>query len=182
MPIENPQPKLFGLAVEFTTPQALLQAARTVRAQGYQHLEAYSPFPIEGLPEILDFPRTPISPIVLAGGIGGGVLGFFMLWYANVISYPWNIGGRPPNSWPAFIPITFEMTILGAALAAFFSVILLNRFPQLHHPLFNLPNFHLATRDRFFLCIESTDPQFDSYRTRLLLEDLNALSIMEVRE
>ena len=137
--------------------EQLLEAAHEARDQGYQRMDAYTPFPVEGLPEALGRKRTRVPLIVLIGGILGGG-GYFMEWYANVVSYPFNIGGRPLHSWPSFIPITFELTILCAALSAFFGSPALNKLPQPYHPIFNTPRFGRASIDRFFLCIEADDP------------------------
>jgi hypothetical protein len=171
---------VFGLAAEFDSPEALVDAAARVRQAGYTHVEAYTPFPVEGLSHALGFRRTKVAMAVLIGAILGAVGAFGMQWYANVLSYPWNIGGKPPNSWPAFIPITFELGVLGAALAAVIGILTMNGLPQPYHPMFNLPRFSLASHDRFFLCIESTDPKFDPEQTRRLLEELRPTSVEEV--
>lgn len=173
---------LFGLAAEFDSPERVLDAARKVYEAGYRRAEAYSPFAVEGLSEALGFHRSHVPPLVLAGAVTGAVGGFFMLWYANVISYPWNIGGRPPNSWPAFIPITFEMGVLFAGIVAAIGMLALNRLPMPYHPMFNVPNFGMATRDRFFICIERSDPQFDLEKTGEFLKTLGPLTIAEVPE
>lgn len=173
---------LFGLAAEFESPEHVLEAAQRVRAAGYRCAEAYTPFAVQGLSEALGFRRTRVPLIVLIGASIGAIGGFFMLWYANVISYPWNIGGRPPNSWPAFIPITFELGVLGAGLTAFFGMFTLNGLPMPYHPMFHLPNFKAASRDRFFICIERRDPIFDREKTRSFLESLEPLSVAEVPE
>ena len=174
---ENP---LFGLVAEFDEAEALLEAAKKVSAAGYRHAEAYSPFPIDGLSEALGFHRTPIPFLTLLGAaiVGGG--GFFMMWFANVVHLPWNVGGRPMNSWPAFIPITFELSVLGASVTAAFSMLFLNRLPQPSHPMFNVDAFRAASIDRFFICIESDDPKFDLIETRNLLESLAPGAVMEV--
>lgn len=171
---------LFGLVAQFDEPEALLEAAKKVGAAGYRHAEAYSPFPIDGLAEAFGFHRTPIPKLAALGAaiVGGG--GFFMMWFANVIHLPWNIGGRPMNSWPAFIPITFEMCVLGASVTAVFSMLILNRLPQPAHPMFNVDAFRSASIDRFFLCIESDDPRFDPVQTRAFLESLAPGAVMEV--
>ena len=177
---EKTEHSLFGLAAEFDSAEAILHAARRVHEAGYRHADAYTPQPVEGLSEAIGFTRTGVPMIVGLGGLAGAVGGFFMLWYANVISYPWNIGGRPPNSWPAFIPITFELAVLIAALSAVIGMMMLNGLPRLYHPVFNLPSFTLASRDKFFLVIESSDAQFDLETTREFLRSLNALAVTEV--
>jgi hypothetical protein len=169
-----------GLAAEFASHEALLKAARTARDQGYTRMDAYTPFPVEGMPRALGRKPTRLPLLVLIGGILGGSAGYIMQWYANVVSYPMNIGGRPLQSWPLFIPITFELTVLGAALSAFFGTLLLNRLPQPYHPIFHAPNFERASIDRFFLCIEAHDEKFDPLVTRRFLESLEPLAVSEV--
>ncbi|HUB23841.1 MAG TPA: DUF3341 domain-containing protein [Tepidisphaeraceae bacterium] len=171
---------LFGLAASFDSPEATVAAARRIFSAGYRHAEGYSPYAVEGLAEALGFHRTGIGLLVFMGGVFGGLGGYFMLWYANVISYPWNIGGKQPDSWPAFIPITFEMTVLGAALLALFGMLILNGLPRPYHPMFRAPTFELASQTRFFLCIEVADPMFDLNTTRQFLESLGPLAVMEV--
>lgn len=171
---------LFGIAAEFTSHEQLLAAARAARDRGYQRMDAYSPFPVEGMPEALGRKRTLVPLIVLIGGIIGGSGGYFMEWYANVVSYPLNIGGRPLNSWPSFIPITFELTILCATLCAFFGSMAMNKLPQPYHPIFHAPNFERASIDRFFLCIEARDAKFDAPVVRRFLESLQPIAVSEV--
>ena len=174
------EPGLFGLAAVFDSPEAILHAAQRVHEAGYSHAEAYTPYAVTGLSEALGFRRTGVPLIVLIGGAIGAVGGYFMLWYANVVSYPWNTGGKPPNSWPAFVPITFEMTVLGASLLALIAMLALNGLPSPYHPMFNVTRFELASQTEFFLCIEARDPRFDPAATRQFLESLAPLSVMEV--
>ena len=171
---------LYGLLAEFGDHEKLLSAAQRAHAEGYRQMDAYSPFPIEGLATAIGRRRTAVPLIVLCGGIIGGSGGYFMQWFAMAVDYPLNVGGRPFHSWPAFVPITFELTVLCAALSALISMLVLNRLPQPHHPLFAARNFERATRDRFFLCIEAPDAKFDRSATRLFLESLGPISITEV--
>jgi hypothetical protein len=178
----NMRTTIYGLMAEFETHEQVLTAAKKARERGYRCMDGYTPFPVEGLPEALGRKRTLVPLVVLLGGIFGGVGGYFMEWYANVVSYPLNIGGRPLNAWPLFIPITFELTILCAALAAFFGSLAMNKLPQPYHPVFNAAHFERASIDRFFLCIEATDPMFDPVATRAFLASLDAASISEVQK
>jgi hypothetical protein len=170
----------YGLLAEFTTPEGVLNAALRAHEAGYTRAETYTPFPVEGLPQALGTHRTNVARVVLIGGACGASGAFFMMWFANVVHLPWNVGGRPPNSWPAFIPITFELGVLFAASCAVIGMLAMNGLPELYHPVFNAPNFQLASRDRFFLCVESIDPKFDPAMTREFLETLGAVSVTEV--
>ena len=174
------RPPIFGLLAEFASAQALVTATRQAHEKGYRHIDAFSPFPVEGLAEALGFHKTRMPLLVLIGGILGGVGGYFMQYYTAVIDYPINVGSRPLHSWPAFIPITFEMTILGAALFAVLGMLALNGLPMPYHPVFNVPRFALASRDQFFLCIEATDPQFDREGTKGFLTGLQPREVTEV--
>jgi len=173
-------PKLYGVMAQFDSPSALVAAARETHAAGYRRINGYSPFPIEELSDAIGFKRTILPLIVLAGGIIGAVGGFFMQYWMAVIDYPINVGGKPFNSWPAFIPITFECTVLCAAFAAVFGMLALNKLPQPYHPVFNAPNFALATRDSFFLVIESKDPKFDHDEAVRFLKSLEARDVCDV--
>jgi hypothetical protein len=174
--------KLYGLMAEFETPEAVLDAARRVRRAGYRAIDAYSPIPVEGLAEAVGFHWTILPYMVFLGGLGGGCTGFGMCWYANVISYPWNIGGKPFNSWPMWIPITFELTILGAALTAVLGMLALNGLPTPHHPTFNVERFALASSDRFFLSIEASDEKFNLVQTKAFLESLHPHGVFEIED
>lgn len=171
---------LWGLMAEFEEHEQLLEAARRAYADGYRRMDAYSPFPIEGLAEAIGRGYTSVPLFTLLGGIAGGLGAYFMEWYSMGKLYPLNVGGRPLNSWPNFIPVTFELTILIAALSALISMLVLNKLPEPHHPVFNVPEFRRASIDRFFLCIETRDPHFDSQQTRRFLENLNTTSVLEV--
>jgi len=173
---------IYGVMGEFATPEELIDAVEKVREAGYRRLDAYAPFPVEGLSEALGLKRNLVPAITLLGGLGGGLTGFFFQVWANVSSYPMNIGGRPLNSWPAFIPVTFELTILGAALSAVFGMLALNRLPQPHHPVFNVHRFTHASSDRFFVCIEARDPKFHLADTARFLQDLHAHHVSEVSD
>ena len=178
--MSRPAPALYGLMAEFASAEALLVAARRTYTEGYREIEAYSPFPVEGLSEAVGFTSNRVPLLTLLGGILGAAIGYFIQWYSAVIDYPLNVGGRPLNSWPAFILVTFELAILGAALAAVAGMLLLNGLPRLSHPVFNARNFDLATRNRFFLGIKANDPLFDGDATRRFLESLRPLNVAEV--
>lgn len=170
----------FGMIAEFDDPAALLSAAKRARDAGYTKMDAYTPFPIDGLDEAVGFRKTRLPILVFLGGLGGAAAGFGMQWFSAVVHYPINIGGRPMNSWPAFVPIMFELTVLGAAFAAVMGMLALNGLPRPHHPLFNHERFELASRTHFFLAIESEDERFDAERTRRFMESLGAHDVAMV--
>jgi hypothetical protein len=174
------QPKLYGVMAEFDNPTHLVAAARRTYEAGYRRINGYSPFPIEELSDAIGFRRTALPVIVLIGGILGGLGGFFMQYWMEVIDYPLNVGGKPFNSWPAFIPITFETTVLFAAFAAVFGMLALNKLPQPYHPVFNAPNFALATRDSFFLVIEASDQKFEHDQVMSFMRDLSPKDVLDV--
>ncbi len=176
----KPKTSSYGLLAEFDTPTHLVEAAQQARQHGYRKMDAYTPFPIEELTEALGLHQTRLPLIVLLGGILGGIGGYFLQYYTSVIDYPLNVGGRPFHSWPSFIPPTFETTVLCAAFAAVLGMLALNGLPQPHHPIFNAPRFALASRDRFFLCIESIDPLFHPEETAKFLKSLNPREVMDV--
>jgi hypothetical protein len=167
---------------EFDNPAELVNATRAARASGYRKLDAYSPFPIEGLTDALHLHRNKLPLIVLCGGLLGGILGYLLQYYVTVWNYPINVAGRPLHSWPAYIVITFEVTILLASISAVLGLFALCGLPMPYHPVFNVPRFATASRNRFFLCIESTDPQFDRQRTEDFLAGLNPKEVSEVEQ
>src|SRR5712664_2291878 len=170
-------PALYGIMAEFDNPSDLVAAARRTYEAGYRRINGYSPYPIEELSEAIGFTHTSLPLIVFIGGVVGGLSGFFMQYWMEVINYPLNVGGKPYNSWPAFIPITFECTVLCAAFAAVLGMLVLNKLPQPYHPVFNAPNFALATRDRFFLVVEANDPQYDHDAIVTFMKNLNATEV-----
>ncbi|HET9480822.1 MAG TPA: DUF3341 domain-containing protein [Candidatus Polarisedimenticolia bacterium] len=172
---------LYGLMAEFRNPTAVVEAARRAHEAGYRRIDAFTPYPIEELSEAMGWrTRGRLPKIVLTGGLLGAAAGYLMQYYASAIAYPLNVGGRPLHSWPSFIPVTFETAILGAALSAVLGMLALNGLPRPYHPVFNAPNFALASTDRFFLCIESRDPLFDPDRTRAFLETLDPSLVSDV--
>jgi Alternative complex III, ActD subunit len=173
-------PTLHGLMAEFDTPGALVDAATKARLAGYRKMDAYSPIPVEELDDALGLRRTRLPILVLLGGILGGLGGFSLEVWVSAVAYPMNVGGRPLVSWPHFIPVTFETTVLGAALTAFIGMWALNKLPQPYHPVFNVPAFARASTDRFFLVIETGDPRFDRTSTWNFLESTHPIGVSEV--
>ena len=171
---------IYGMMAEFDSARDLVAAARRTREEGYHKIDAYSPFPVEGLAEEIGFRKNSVPLVVLIGGLLGCMSGYALQYWISAVSYPINVGGRPYNSWPAFIVVTFEMTILFAGLAAVLGMLALNGLPMPYHPVFNVPRFAFATRDRFFLIIFSSDAKYDAGATRAFLETLGPRSISEV--
>ena len=171
---------IYGYLAEYTTPESIVEAATRAYAEGYRKMDAYSPMPVEGLAEAIGFTKNRIPLLVLIGGITGAATAYAMMYFSAVLNYPLNVGGRGLNSWPAFVPITFELTILFGSFAAVLGMLGLNGLPMPYHPVFNAPGFAMASRNRFFLCIESRDPKFDYQATRAFLESLNPKSVVEV--
>jgi hypothetical protein len=174
---------LYGVMGEFETPEQLVAAAKKARAAGYKHVDAYTPFPIEGLAEAIGFRWTAVPLLTLIGGIGGGLTGFGFQYWCAAITYPQNIGGRPLNSWVAFIPITFELTVLGASLVSAIGMLALNRLPQPYHPVFSVDRFAAhASTDRFYLVIEARDSKFDLAGSARFLQEISAQHVTEVKD
>lgn len=176
----NSDRTIYGLMAEFDSAEELMRAANETRLAGYKKIDAFTPFPIDGLTQALGKKKSLVPFLVFLGGAIGCIAGFFTEWFANVVHYPINSGGRPYNSWPAFIPIAFELTVLLAGFTALFAMIFLNRQPQLYHPVFNAPEFERASVDKFFLCIEATDVRFDAGKTAEFLRRLGGkVSLVE---
>ncbi len=180
--MSSKNPAIYGLLAEFEDPTALVAAAQQAREAGYTSLDAYSPYPIEELHHVLHEAPTKLPLLVLIGGLFGCGGGYALQYWVSAIAYPINVGGKPFHSWPAFIPVTFECTILAAALTAVLGMLALNGLPQPYHPVFNVPRFALASRNRFFLCIEAADPKFDLEETRRFLETLNPREVSTVAD
>ena len=176
----TPNP-VYGLAAEFATSEHLLTAAKRLREAGYRRLDAYTPFAMEGLTEVLRAADKRLPIIVLIGGVLGGIVTFALQYYGWVINYPLNVGGRPLNSWPAFLVPSIVLTILSAALTAFIAMLARNRLPRPYHPLFNTPGFDRSSQDRFFLCVQAEDARFDKVATWQALLDCRPLGVFEVQ-
>ena len=172
-------PMVYAMVAEFADPDKLVDAARQCRAQ-YRDVDAYAPYSVDGLADAIGFRRNHVPLLTLLGGIAGGAGIYALMWYSAVIDYPINSGGRPLDSWPVFVIPTFELTVLGAALAAFIGMLVLNGLPRLHHPIFNAPDFDLASRNRFFLSVRATDTAFDAPAVRDFLQSLDPIRVFEV--
>jgi len=171
---------MYGLMAEFETAEQLVVASRRVAAAGYRRIDAYSPFPIQGLGEALGFRSNAIPMIGLTGGVVGALTGYGMQFWVHTTALPINVGGRPLNSWPSFVPVTFELAVLFSALSMLVGLFILNGHPEPYHPVFNVASFGRATRDGFFLCVEADDALFDPQRTRELLRGLGATEVSDV--
>jgi hypothetical protein len=174
------RPPIWGLLAEFDDLSELVKAVRGTREAGYRRFDAFTPFPVEEVAEAMGLRHNRLPLIVLLGGLAGGLGGYLLQYWTSVVDYPINVGGRPFHSWPAFVPNTFETTVLGAALAAVLGLLALSGLPMPYHPVFNVPRFALSSRDRFFLCIEAADPRFDRDGTRRFLERFVPRQVSEV--
>ena len=174
------QPPIYGLLAEFETPTQVVVAARKAHGEGYRRMDAYSPFPVAGLAEAVGFKHNRVALVCLVGGLCGLATAYLLQYWINTIAYPLNIGGRPFHSWPSFIVVTFELTILFGGLSAAIGMLVMNGLPLPYHPIFNVPGFSAVTRDKFFLCIEAADPRFDRERTFAFLSSLEPSAITEV--
>jgi Protein of unknown function (DUF3341) len=171
---------VYGLMAEFDSAQELLDAAHKTHRAGYEKMEAYSPYPVEGLAEAIGFHKNRVALVVLIGGLIGGLSAYALQYWVAVITYPTNIGGRPYHSWPSFIIVTFELTILFGGLSSAIGMLALNGLPMPYHPVFNIAEFAKATENKFFLVVEATDPKFDAAGTRAFLSGLSPRMIAEV--
>ncbi len=179
-PAKPGRQRLYGLVAEYGDAGSLLAAAEAVRDAGHLRTDAFTPFPVDGLPEAFGWRRSQIAVAFGIGGVAGGVAGYGMMWYANVVSYQINVGGRPLNSWVAFIPIIFEMVVFGAAFVGALALAIRCGLPRLHHPIFEVEGFERSGVDRFFLLVEGRDPKFDEHATGALLEGTGPLRVVAV--
>jgi len=179
-PIISTPSELYGIMAEFREPEQLIAAAQAAYKIGYRKMDAYSPYEVEGLADAIGFQKTRVPLVFLLAGIAGGLTAYSMEWWSAAISYPLNVGGRPFHSWPAFVPITFELTILFSAVIGFIGMFAMNGLPQPYHPVFNAPDFKLASQTKFFLCIEAEDHLFRAEEVRSFLEKQGAEKVMEV--
>lgn len=182
MRTETPGETVYGLVAEYETSDALVRATNKVYDAGYREIDAYAPFPVHGLPEALGFEDPRLQYMIFFGGLTGAFVGFGLQWWVCVSAYPHNVGGRPLFSWPAFIPVTFECTVLFAALTAVFGMFGLNKLPEPHHPVFDTPNFEKSSQDAFFLSVEAADAKFIEEDVRALLEDTGALKVSVIKQ
>jgi len=173
---------VWGIAAEFEEPDELIECARRARLEGYTRMDAYTPMPVEGLSEAIGFRNKQMPALMFLGGLLGGTSGYFMEWFANTQSYPLNLGGRPYHTWPNFIVITFECTVLACALTGVFGMIILNGLPTLYHPIFNTPNFDRASQDRFFFAIEARDKNFELEKTLAFMKAQGAVNVSIVEK
>lgn len=180
--VESEEPKLYGLIADFPDSDSLVAATRQVSAAGYKHVDTHTPYPVGETADALGFPKSEMGVVMFVGGLVGATGGFFMQYWDNTYGYSLNIGGRPYMSWPSFIPITFEMMVLTAALSGLFGLMAICGLPRLNHPLFNSKTFERFSKDRFILSIEAADPKFDAAQTRAFLTGLNPISVEEVYE
>ena len=178
--MRRPRPPIYGLLAEFETAADIVRAARAAHEEGYRRMDAYSPFPVEGLSEAVGFHKDRVALVCLVGGLLGLATAYVLQFWINTINYPINVGGRPFHSWPSFVVVSFELTVLFGGIAAAVGMLAMNGLPMPYHPLFNVPIFAMATRDRFFLCIEAADPNFDLQRTREFLLGLGPRVVVEV--
>ena len=174
------RPAVYGLMAEFEDPTSLVAATHGAYREGYRVMDAYSPYPIEELHEALGSPATRLPLVVLVGGLVGCIGGYALQYWVSAMAYPLNIGGKPLNSWPAWIPITFECTILLAAFGAVFGMLALNGLPMPYHPVFNVRRFDSASRDKFFLVIQARDPRFKLEEARSFLATLGPREVTDV--
>ena len=173
---------LYGIMAEFDNPESLLDAATRAHSEGYRDMDAYTPMPVEGLAEAIGFRSNWVQRLVFVAGLCGATGGFALCWWITVIAYPLNVAGRPLNSWPAYVPITFEMMVLVSCITAVVGMLALNGLPRWHHPLMKKERFLAASEDRFFVCIEAADPKFDLARTREFLGGLNPREVVALDE
>ncbi len=179
---EQEESGIYGVIAEFDDPNAIVAAARRTYEAGYRRINAYSPYPIEELSEAIGYHRNLVPLTVFVCGVLGAAGGFSLLYWTSAINYPLNVGGRPLLSLPSFIPIIFECTVLLASFGAFIGMLMMNRLPQPYHPVFNVPAFSRASRDRYFLCVKADDPRFDQVKTRAFLSGLGAKEVTDVEK
>lgn len=172
--------RIYGTVAEFDSADRLVEVAERAKLAGYKAMDAYSPFPVHGLSEAIGFHDVRMPWLIFAGGLTGAFFGYTMQWYLLTVDYTLNVGGKPFNSLPSFVPITFECTILFSAITAVFGMLALNKLPKPYHSIFNTPGFERASQDRFFICIEAEDPQYDSEGTSAFLRSFNPIAVNEV--